>query len=225
MAVRILKVVGLLLGVGLLVSPTWSPIPGTVCGWAGPQAGEAWYGPPVLTTAQTLDLMEKFAAPEGEKCRLVAGVSLHFGDYEKVFTEAFPILRQYQVPATAFIVTGRIGQPDYMTLDQIKELAKNGWEIGSHTVTHRPLVEPSLEQVGSAPARSARSSNSRRPSWSARGFLSLVFSAPLGSMTMPSWSRSSGSMGIIGRMYLAPSTRCPRLTMALAAGGSSFTSK
>jgi peptidoglycan/xylan/chitin deacetylase (PgdA/CDA1 family) len=147
MAVRILKVVGLLLGVGLLVSPTWSPIPATVCGWAGPQAGEAWYGPLVLTTAQTLDLMEKFAAAEGEKCRLVAGVSLHFGDYEKVFTEAFPILRQYQVPATAFIVTGRIGQPDYMTLDQIKELAKNGWEIGSHTVTHRPLVKLSPSEI------------------------------------------------------------------------------
>ncbi len=144
MAVRILKAFCLLLGVGLLVSPAWSPIPATVCGWAGPRPGEAWYGPPVLTTEQALDLMEKLASPEGGECRLVAGVSLHFGDYEKVFTEAFPILRQYQVPATAFIVTGRIGQPNYMTLEQIKELAKNGWEIGSHTVTHQPFIETKL---------------------------------------------------------------------------------
>ncbi len=142
MAVRILRVVGLLLGVGLLVSPTWSPM--TVCGWAGTHDGEAWYGPPLLTTEQTLDLMEKLAVTEWRGCRLVAAVSLHFGDYEKVFTEAFPILQRYQVPATAFIVTGRIGQPDYMTLEQIKELAQNGWEIGSHTVTHRPLVETKL---------------------------------------------------------------------------------
>jgi peptidoglycan/xylan/chitin deacetylase (PgdA/CDA1 family) len=180
MAVRILKVVGLLLGVGLLVSPTWSPIPATVCGWAGPQAGEAWYGPPVLTTAQTLDLMEKFAAPEGEKCRLVAGVSLHFGDYEKVFTEAFPILRQYQVPATAFIVTGRIGQPDYMTLDQIKELAKNGWEIGSHTVTHRPLVETKLGTGGLSPSEIRAELEQSKAFLEREGFSVSGFLSPFG---------------------------------------------
>jgi peptidoglycan/xylan/chitin deacetylase (PgdA/CDA1 family) len=84
-----------------------------------------------------------------EDCRLVAAVSLYFGDYEKVFTEAFPILQRYQTPATTWIVTGRIGQPGYMSLEQIKELAKNNWEIGSHTITHTPLINLSPDQVRS----------------------------------------------------------------------------
>ncbi len=180
MAVRILKVVGLLVGVGLLVSPTWSPIPGTVCGWAGPRPGEVWYGPPVLTTDQTLDLIEKFAVPEGGECRLVAAVSLHFGDYEKVFTEAFPILQRYQVPATAFIVTGRIGQADYMTLDQIKELAKNGWEIGSHTVTHRPLVETKLGTGKLSPAEIRAELEQSKAFLEREGFSVSGFLSPFG---------------------------------------------
>lgn len=180
MDVRIVKVVSLLLGVGLLVSPTWSPIPGTVCGWAGPHPGEAWYGSPVLTTDQTLDLMEKFSAPEERECRLVAAVSLHFGDYEKVFTEAFPILHRYRTPATAFIVTGRIGHPDYMTLEQIKELAKNGWEIGSHTVTHRPLVELKPGTGGLSPTEIRAELEQSKAFLEREGFSVSGFLSPFG---------------------------------------------
>ncbi len=149
---RVLAVVGVLFVLGLFLAPHASPP--THCAWAGPRPGEAWYGPSVLTTAQAITILEEVERePYKLGCRLVAAVSLHFGDYEKVFTEAFPILQRYGVPATAFIVTGRIGQPGYMTLEQITELAKNKWEIGSHSVTHQPLVEallgagPSLSKI------------------------------------------------------------------------------
>lgn len=145
---RVLAVVGVLVGVGLLLSPSSTPPLGTICAWARPRPGEAWYGPALLTTAQAISVLDELKQKPYERwCRLVAAVSLHFGDYEKVFTEAFPILQRYGVPATAFIVTGRIGQPGYMTLEQITELAKNNWEIGSHSVTHQPLVGVQLSEI------------------------------------------------------------------------------
>ncbi|MCS7198553.1 MAG: polysaccharide deacetylase family protein [Candidatus Bipolaricaulota bacterium] len=141
---RAAKVVSLLVGAWVLC--VLGPISGpasvsTLCGHALAQgAYMAWYGPLILTSGQLIAGIDDPRHYWGEECQLIAAVSLHFGDYEKVFTEAFPILQRYQTPATVWIVTGRIGQPSYMTLEQIKELAKNNWEIGSHTVTHRPLA-------------------------------------------------------------------------------------
>ncbi|MCX8103901.1 MAG: polysaccharide deacetylase family protein [Candidatus Bipolaricaulota bacterium] len=97
-----------------------------------------------MTTEQAITILDA-VQDQWDECQLVAAVSLHFGDYEKVFTEAFPVLQRYRTPATTWIVTGRIGQPGYMTLEQIKELARNNWEIGSHGATHQPLVESAPE--------------------------------------------------------------------------------
>lgn len=137
------KTVGLLVGAWLLC--IWGPMSvshGPWCGRVLAQGADiAWYGPPILTSDQLIAGFDEPGYHWGEECQLVAAVSLHFGDYEKVFTEAFPILQRYQTPATTWIVTGRIGQPGFMTFDQIKELAKHNWEIGSHGVTHRPLIE------------------------------------------------------------------------------------
>ncbi|MFN4219090.1 MAG: polysaccharide deacetylase family protein [Candidatus Bipolaricaulia bacterium] len=148
---RIVKVTVILIGIWMLLFSNPSSLPGgTVCSWtwARPKPGEAWYGPTVLTTDQAITVFDQLW-PRWKECRLVAAVSLHFGDYEKVFTEAFPILQSYRTPATTWIVTGRIGQLGYMTLEQIRELAKNNWEIGSHTISHAPLINLGLDQVRS----------------------------------------------------------------------------
>lgn len=154
---RVVKVAFLLVGAWLLcISGSISVPHAHWCGHALAQGADtAWYGAPVLTSEQVVAGVDDPENYWGEDCRFVAAVSLHFGDYEKVFTEAFPILQRYQTPATTWIVTGRIGQPGYMTLEQIKELAKHNWEIGSHGVTHRPLIEtkgalgttPSLSEI------------------------------------------------------------------------------
>ena len=58
-------------------------------------------------------------------------------DYEIVF----PILQQSDLKATFFLITNRIGQPGYLTWSQIKEMSKYGMCFGSHSLSHRPLIE------------------------------------------------------------------------------------
>lgn len=172
---RIVKATVILLGMWILLFSSPSLLPGgTMCSWtwAKPKPGEAWYGPTMLTTDQAITVFDQLW-PRWEDCRLVAAVSLHFGDYEKVFTEAFPVLQRYQVPATAFIVTGRIGQPGYMNLEQSRELAKNNWEIGSHTITHTPLINLSPDQVRSELERS-------KAALASAGFTVSGFLSPFG---------------------------------------------
>lgn len=60
-----------------------------------------------------------------------------------VYERALPIFKEFDMPATIYVISGEIGSEDYMTNDQLFELRDNGWEIGSHTVTHPYLaLEP-----------------------------------------------------------------------------------
>lgn len=71
--------------------------------------------------------------------------------YEDNRTNAFPILNRYDATATIFIATGLIdhqylGQK-MLNKNQIRELSRNGIEIGSHTVTHPNLTTISKYQL------------------------------------------------------------------------------
>jgi peptidoglycan/xylan/chitin deacetylase (PgdA/CDA1 family) len=72
-------------------------------------------------------------------------IILSFDDgYEDFFTTALPILRSHDFTAVAYIVSGFVGQPGYMTAAQITELDRSGIEIGSHTVSHANLSRLSI---------------------------------------------------------------------------------
>jgi len=77
---------------------------------------------------------------------LATMVSLTFDDgLAGAYNNAFPVLKKYGVPGVAGIITGRVdpANDDYMTWDQIRELAAAGWEIASHSVNHaRPIQIP-----------------------------------------------------------------------------------
>ena len=60
---------------------------------------------------------------------------------------AAPALNRYRFTGTFFITVERIGQPGYMTWDQLKRLVFLGMEIGSHGVTHKPLTQLSKEEL------------------------------------------------------------------------------
>lgn len=68
-------------------------------------------------------------------------ILLTFDDgYRDFYTDAYPILKKYNVKATAYIITGFTGYPNNMTESQIKEIAADGLvELGAHTVNHLSL--------------------------------------------------------------------------------------
>jgi peptidoglycan/xylan/chitin deacetylase (PgdA/CDA1 family) len=80
-------------------------------------------------------------------------LSITFDDgYQDNFEVAAPILRRLRLPATFFVTTGFIGTdmvpswdrhlappPRWMDWDQVRSLASQGFEIGSHTHSHLDL--------------------------------------------------------------------------------------
>lgn len=79
-------------------------------------------------------------------------VIITFDDgYECVYKHAYPILRQAGFKAVVFVVAGYINDWNrwdtnlgkirfrHLSADQIRGLSQAGWEIGSHSVNHRPL--------------------------------------------------------------------------------------
>lgn len=64
------------------------------------------------------------------------------------FTQALPVLEEFGVKATFYVITDRIGSSDeYMTWNQIDKLHQRGHEIGSHTYDSGSLVD-TLEKGG-----------------------------------------------------------------------------
>lgn len=55
---------------------------------------------------------------------------------EDAYTTAYPLLKARHLTGTFYIITGKVGQPGFLTWDQIKEMSDNGMEIGAHTITH-----------------------------------------------------------------------------------------
>lgn len=62
--------------------------------------------------------------------------------YRDVLGKAAPVLHRLRIPATAFVITGRISGHDtsFLTWGGLRSLERDGVEIGSHTVTHRELT-------------------------------------------------------------------------------------
>lgn len=62
---------------------------------------------------------------------------------------AFPILKQYDIKGTSYIVTKFEDRktPVKLTWAQIKEMSDYGWVFGGHTYDHHRLTEKSDEQI------------------------------------------------------------------------------
>jgi peptidoglycan/xylan/chitin deacetylase (PgdA/CDA1 family) len=61
------------------------------------------------------------------------------GDVD-VYENAFPIMEKYGFKGIFYLVSNYIGQPDYITVEQLKEMTGAGWEIGSHSLNHIDLT-------------------------------------------------------------------------------------
>jgi peptidoglycan/xylan/chitin deacetylase (PgdA/CDA1 family) len=76
-------------------------------------------------------------------------ICITFDDaYESDYTVAYAALSKYDIPATSFVVTDRIGDDGWLTAEQIQEMYAAGWEIGSHGRDHTRLTDlPEAEVI------------------------------------------------------------------------------
>jgi peptidoglycan/xylan/chitin deacetylase (PgdA/CDA1 family) len=72
-----------------------------------------------------------------------------------VYETAFPILQKYGLTGVVYIVNNYMGTEGYMSAEQIKELVAAGWEVGSHSRSHRDLtkLEPAIQRAEIVEAR------------------------------------------------------------------------
>jgi peptidoglycan/xylan/chitin deacetylase (PgdA/CDA1 family) len=71
-------------------------------------------------------------------------VVITFDDgYADLYTTAYPILAAHGFKAVAYIVSGFVGWPQYVSSAQVVQMDQNGIEIASHTVDHANLARSS----------------------------------------------------------------------------------
>jgi peptidoglycan/xylan/chitin deacetylase (PgdA/CDA1 family) len=92
---------------------------------------------------------------------------------EDVYLNAFPIMKSLGMTATNYIITNRLGLPDFLSVDELKEMSAAGWEVGCHSNSHVDLkisANLGLEMY-----------NSRLKLADALGFPIQTFAYPFGS--------------------------------------------
>ena len=90
-----------------------------------------------------------FASQINEASNYEKPVIITFDDgYLDVYTNAFPILKKYNLKANVYMISGWINGDVYMTTEMTKEMASSGiFEIGSHTVSHKALATLSEAEI------------------------------------------------------------------------------
>jgi peptidoglycan/xylan/chitin deacetylase (PgdA/CDA1 family) len=106
-------------------------------------------------------------------------------------------MRKYGLTGIAYIVGNYMGTDGYMTADQIKELADAGWEVGSHSRSHRDLtkLEPAVQRVEIVDARKTLQE--------ATGSPVLTFAYPFGLMNpgVGDYAHFAGYIAAMGLGY------------------------
>lgn len=89
-------------------------------------------------------------------------VLLTFDDgYLDNYTVAAPILKKYGFTGIFYIISGKVGSGDYMSWEQVAELARLGMDIGSHSVSHPDLTTLSPADLSGELKESAAAIRSR----------------------------------------------------------------
>ncbi|MBN2311374.1 MAG: polysaccharide deacetylase family protein [Candidatus Hydrogenedentes bacterium] len=105
--------------------------------------------------------------PLAEAAQAAPGVAVTFDDgYRDNLTHAAPVLHEFGIPATVFVVAGRMGgmldhdhdpaTSSLLTWDEARELASAGVEIGAHSMSHRRLAHLDPAEQRDEIAESAR---------------------------------------------------------------------
>jgi peptidoglycan/xylan/chitin deacetylase (PgdA/CDA1 family) len=104
---------------------------------------------------ETLRMDAAAACIRGEGPCPARAVVLTFDDgYMDAYTTALPLLQQRGYVATFYIVSGFVGQPGYMSWNEVRALRDAGMEIGAHTVSHPDLTTLGLDDIRAQVAQS-----------------------------------------------------------------------
>jgi len=89
----------------------------------------------LITFGEAAELLKKGATiPEKTVCLTVDD------GYTSFYKNALPLLKEFNFPATLFINTKQFGTGDFLTIQQLKEIATAGIEIGNHSHSHAQFV-------------------------------------------------------------------------------------
>ena len=60
-----------------------------------------------------------------------------------IYNNAYPVMKKYNQPGVAYAISERVADyyDNYIHADQFREMQGNGWEIGSHSVSHRRTTQ------------------------------------------------------------------------------------
>ena len=92
--------------------------------------------------AYTIDVVS-WAEPKG-----IVTLTIDDG-YKNIYNEAYPIIKEHNLKASVFMITGLDSFEDspLMSINELRTLKNNGWDINSHTVTHPHLTKIDLNKA------------------------------------------------------------------------------
>lgn len=126
-------------------------------------------------------------------------VVLTFDDgYIDFYANAYPILRKYNFHAVTFVVTGFVGQPAYLSWNNIHEMQSSGLiTFEAHTVTHAYLPKLSYQAMLNELQQSKQTLQSQI------GYTVNFISYPYGAYnwTVQSAAQQAGFVGGLGTWY------------------------
>lgn len=97
--------------------------------------------------ARTVSLSDLMHYLDGGEPLPARAVVLTFDDgYEDNYRVAYPLLRQFGMSGTFFVVANLVGTPGYMTWEQLREMQLNEMAVESHGLDHVDLaIQPRAE--------------------------------------------------------------------------------
>ena len=67
--------------------------------------------------------------------------------YVDNYTNAWPILKKYGMKATLFMIADSIGAPRFVNAEQLREMNAGGFDVQSHTYSHKDMRKLTYAQV------------------------------------------------------------------------------
>lgn len=96
----------------------------------------------VMTLSDAVEYLKS-----GKENKEVAVITIDDG-YDTFLTGAMPLLRKYGYPATLFVNTETVGGGGYLDWEELRQIAKEGVEIGNHSHSHAYFLNiPKQERV------------------------------------------------------------------------------